>query len=118
MDAQIRAILHKAGVRTPLDDEDLQAIASSASSASGISGASHGPDGAASLSASVVEGGGGSSSNDLSLASDVLRTLRSPHQRPQGGDAHPRYDGPVGVPAGHAVGAAAIVGLSEAVRRE
>ena len=112
MDAQIRAILQKAGIRTPLDDEDLHAIASSASSASGLS-SSHGLDGAV-LSASVNDGGGGGgSSADLSLASEVLRTLRSPAQQPAGASHALRFETrPLedGTPA--------TAGLSDALRRE
>ena len=107
MDGQIRAILQKAGVRTPLDDDDLLAIASSASSASGLSSQSNGFKSPAGLSLSVNEGGG-SSSADLSLASEVLRTLRTPQNQRPVELLHHRFDAQSNGPAG----------LSDAVRRE
>ncbi len=90
MEAQIRAILAKAGIQTPLDDDELQVIASSASS-SGLSASSPGQS-VVDHSHSIV---GGASSADLSLASEVMRTLHSPHRLaahqtpPPHGRAHP-----------------------------
>ena len=115
MESQIRAILHKAGVRTPLDDEELNAIASSASSASGLSASSGVKSPGEQLSASIIDGGG--SSADLSLASDVLRTLRTPQRNRSAEHRNARVETP-SHPTNHGIGASAVVGMSDALRRE
>jgi hypothetical protein len=107
MDAQIRAILSRAGISTHLDDDDLQAIASSVSS-SGLSAASPAP------SDSHAHSTVNASSADLSLASEVLRTLRSP-QGPLGAQASPP---PRSQQDANSRGGRGFSGLPDALRRE